>query len=70
MAQVAAMGYSRVWSREHRAGKRMNTSGGKPTVEVNGRSYAWPDDPVVIADGEPSQVLADPAVRKAVLGRV
>jgi phosphonoacetate hydrolase len=26
----------------------MNTSGGKPTVEVNGRSYAWPDDPVVV----------------------
>ena len=26
----------------------MNTSGGKPTVEVNGRSYAWPDAPVVV----------------------
>ena len=26
----------------------MNASGGKPTVEVNGRSYAWPDAPVVV----------------------
>ncbi len=26
----------------------MNTSGGKPNVEVNGRSYAWPGDPVVV----------------------
>ncbi len=29
-------------------GKRMSTSGGNPTIEVNGRSYAWPDAPVVV----------------------
>ncbi|MCH8038588.1 MAG: phosphonoacetate hydrolase, partial [Proteobacteria bacterium] len=26
----------------------MNAGGGKPRVEVNGRSYAWPDAPVVV----------------------
>jgi len=26
----------------------MNAGGGKPTVEVNGRSYAWPDAPLVV----------------------
>ena len=48
MEPVAAMDYCELWLRAHGWGKRMNTSGGKPTVEVNGRSYAWPDDPVVV----------------------